>query len=507
MNVHAEGDSLQKSCLPDFAAIPDTLYTGANSRVSRVLLLFPPLNNVVFFGVYEPLVMEIFSAIAKEEGCEAELIDLRVDPGGCERLAKRGFVPDLIGLTTHGFPEVPIVNRWVRECKRLWPDSAVVIGGGQATVTPELFDRQYIDLIVRGPGERIWRKLCRTGVSRGDCQVIEDPCPPRVYSYPLPDRQITAQYRKHYKTNIPHHTGQPWGHKGRTGFTLLTQGCPFRCSFCVIWPANLGLYRKRPIPEIVADLKSMEESYVYLGDDNTFADAKYAEQLADAIKEAGIRKEISSYCRADHICKHPALLKKWYDIGLRYLVIGVESVKTDKLRELNKKVDQEQNLLSLKILREIGIFAIPHLLISPDMTAEDFDDVYAFIEENEFEYPVAIPLTPLPGTADFTKYKAEGRIIMEKLDFYTFMYMVIEPTRMSLREFNDQYDRLIFRIWSWKRFLRGKCGKLSLLGFIKWWIFVRAVVLQLRWKRRAIYRAAEERARRLPVSQASHPAA
>ena len=54
--------------------------------------------------------MEIFSAIAKEEGCEVELVDLRVDPRGCERLAKRGFVPDLIGLTTHGFPEVPIVN-------------------------------------------------------------------------------------------------------------------------------------------------------------------------------------------------------------------------------------------------------------------------------------------------------------------------------------------------------------------------------------------------------------
>ena len=85
----------------------------------RVLLLFPQLNNLVFFGVYEPLVMEIFSAIAKEEGCEVELVDLRVDPHGCERLARRGYVPDLIGLTTHGFPEVPIVNRIARNCKKL----------------------------------------------------------------------------------------------------------------------------------------------------------------------------------------------------------------------------------------------------------------------------------------------------------------------------------------------------------------------------------------------------
>ena len=78
---------------------------------------------------------------------------------------------------------------------------------------------------------------------------------------------------------------------------------------------------------------------------------------------------------------------------------------------------------------------------------------------------------------------------------------------MSLREFNDQYDRLIFRIWSWRRFRTGKCGKLSLLGFLKWWIFVRAVVLQLRWKRREIYRAAEGRKRNSHVSPASYTAA
>lgn len=455
----------------------------------RVLLLFPQLNNLVFFGVYEPLVMEIFSAIAKEEGCEVELVDLRVDPHGCDRLARRGYVPDLIGLTTHGFPEVPIVNRIARACKKLWPQSALVIGGGQATVTPELFDRQYVDLIVRGPGERIWRDLCRTGVAVGDCRTIEDPEPPRIYSYPLPDRQITAKYRKHYRTNIPHHSGRRWGRGGRTGFTLLTQGCPFRCSFCVIWPANLGLYRKRPIAEVVADLKSMEEAYIYLGDDNTFADAKYAAELADAIRDAGIKKEISSYCRANHICKHPELMQKWYDIGLRYLVIGVEAVSTEKLKLFNKKTDQEQNVQSLRTLREIGIFPIPHILISPDMTAKDFDDIYQFIEENEFEYPVTIPLTPLPGTADYNSYKAQGRIITDKLDFYTFMYTVLRPTNMSLREFNDQYDRLIFRTWSWSRFLRGKCGKLRFLGFVKWWLFVRLLILQLRWKRREIYRA------------------
>ena len=469
----------------------------------RVLLLFPQLNNLVFFGVYEPLVLEIFSAIAKEEQCDVELIDLRVDPHGCERLARTGYVPDIIGLTTHGFPEVPIVNGIAARCKMLWPRSALVLGGGQATVSPEMFNQRHVDLLVRGPGERIWRELCRKGVASGPCRITQDEHPPHVYTYPLPDRQITAKYRKHYVTYIPHHTGRRWGRGGRTGFTILTQGCPFRCSFCVIWPANLGLYRKRPIPEIVADLRSMEEDYVYLGDDTTFADARHANELADAIREAGIHKELSSYCRVDHICGHPELLKKWYDIGLRYLVLGIEALSSDQLTRFNKKTDREQNDKALKILREIGILAIPHILVSPDMGAKDFDEIYRFIEDNEFEYPVVIPLTPVPGTADHNTYRAQGRIVTDNLNFYTFMYNVIEPAQMSLREFDRQFDRLLLRMWSWSRYLRGKCGQTSFVAFVKWWAFVRILVLQLRWRRREIYRAARQRCQAVPAASSS----
>jgi hopanoid C-3 methylase len=468
----------------------------------RVLLLFPELNNLVFFGVYEPLVLEIFSAIAKEEGCDVELADLRIEKDACERLAARGYVPDLIGLTTHGFPEVPIVNTIARKCKKLWPSAALVIGGGQATVSPEMFDHDAVDLIVRGPGERIWRQLCQTGVEAGPCRITADAAPPKVYSYPLPDRQITAKYRDHYVTNIPHHSGRRWGRRGRTAFTLLTQGCPFRCSFCVIWRANLGMFRKRPIAEVVAEFKSIEEEYIYLGDDNTFADPKYANALADALRDAGIHKEISSYCRADHICDHPELMKKWYDIGLRYLVVGVEAVTSEKLTRFNKKTDVLQNIRSLNILRSIGIFAIPHIIASPDMTRQDFEDIYQFIEENEFEYPVVIPLTPLPGTDDYRRFRAEGRIVTDELDFYTFMYNVVRPSTLTLREFDEEFDRLQFRIWSWSRYLRGKCGRTSFVAFLKWWLFIRALIIHLRWRRRQIYRQAE----RGPLAASSEPA-
>jgi radical SAM superfamily enzyme YgiQ (UPF0313 family) len=166
---------------------------------------------------------------------------------------------------------------------------------------------------------------------------------------------------------------------------------------------------------------------------------------------------------------------------------------SDQLTRFNKKTDRAQNLTAMKILRDIGILVIPHILVTPDMAAKDFDDIYQFVEDHEFEYPVVIPLTPLPGTADYDMYRAQGRIVTDNLDFYTFMYNVIEPTQMSLREYDRQYDRLVLRMWSWSRYLRGKCGRTSFVAFVQWWAFVRILVFKLRWRRREIYRAARHR--------------
>ncbi len=76
----------------------------------------------------------------------------------------------------------------------------------------------------------------------------------------------------------------------------------------------------------------------------------------------------------------------------------------------------------------------------------------------------------------------------DKLDFYTFMYNVIRPMHLAPREYDRLFDRLIFRMWSWNRYLRGKCGRTLFLAFLKWWLFVRVLIVKLRWRRREIYR-------------------
>ena len=451
----------------------------------RILLLYPRLGNAYWFGTYEPLALEIFSAIAKEEDCEVRLLDLRWERSDApQRLIASGWIPDLVATTTHGYTEVGIVNDLLRALRPLLPEAVFIVGGIPATLRPDLLDHAVIDVICRGPGERLWRTWCQAGLERsGSCLEIKDVKPPREFVFPRPDREITAKYRRHYRTYIPNHTGKAWG---PTGFTMLTQGCPFRCSFCVIWPANLGLYRRRRVDQALDELRSMKEDYIYFGDDNAFCDDGFARELAEALIATDLRKTFSSYCRADHICKHPETLRLWHRAGLRYLVIGVEAIDDATLVDVNKACDHDTNTKALAILQEIGIQPIPHLLLTPDMTAEDFDRFEDYVLANGFAYPTLVPLTPLPGTEDFNRYA--DRIVTDDLSYYNFMYMVVEPKHMTLRQWHARFDRLYQRIWSWRRFLRSRSrGPVSFMAFVKWWLFVRLLIPQLRWRRRQLY--------------------
>jgi len=399
--------------------------SGAATTAREALLLFPRLNNTIFAGMFEPLIMEILSAIAKEEGWTTTVLDMRFEGRVLERMARNSYSPGVIAMTTHGFQEVPIVNDLVARCKRLWPSVPIVVGGGQATLTPELLDQERIDMIVRGPGEVLWRRLCRDGFESSDtCRILQEEKPAREYRFPVPDRESTRKYRRRYRTFIPHHTGRPFG---RTGFTQFTQGCPFRCSFCVIWPSMLGLYRKRPVEDVVADLQNIEEPFVFVGDDNTFVDIKYANRLAAAIRAAGIRKEYHVFFRTDTVVRHPDLIGTWHELGATHAVVGLEAMSDETLQGLNKGTSADDNEKALDILREIGIYPMAHLIITPDMREADFDRILAFIERHRLEYPILPIMTPLPGTKLFEEAVDQGRLATRDLKYYSLNHSVMWP--------------------------------------------------------------------------------
>ena len=70
----------------------------------------------------------------------------------------------------------------------------------------------------------------------------------------------------------------------------------------------------------------------------------------------------------------------------------------------------EGGQVEIGVQQVLGIEERRLRLVSPDMGPQDFEDIYQFIEENEFEYPVAIPLTPLSAVINTEKLETLGEI-------------------------------------------------------------------------------------------------
>ena len=95
------------------------------------------------------------------------------------------------------------------------------------------------------------------------CLVHADPQPTAdLDAFPLPERRLTAQYRKDYFSE--------WMKPLATMRT--SKGCPYRCSFCALWKLAGGRYLKRQPEKVVDELATVEEPFVFFADDESLVD-------------------------------------------------------------------------------------------------------------------------------------------------------------------------------------------------------------------------------------------
>lgn len=104
---------------------------------------------------------------------------------------------------------------------------------------------------------------------------------------------------------------------------------------------------------------------IRLVDANTFGNPHHALNLANAIEAAGIKKQFLADVRSDTVVRHPELLKRWKEIGLRAVIIGFEEIEDTALGAMNKKSSAAINLQAIEILHKIGLTIVGDFIISP----------------------------------------------------------------------------------------------------------------------------------------------
>lgn len=409
----------------------------------KILLIEPSKAPQTIGGedisLFEPLALEYLAA-GVAENHEVRILDLRLEKDFEGVLAS--FCPDVVGITAYTV-HVNRVRRLFQQVKEWDPEVLTVVGGHHATVMPQDFVSPFIDLIVSGEGVTVFQEIVARfeqgagfdglpglAFARGDGLVRTDGGDGSdLDAFPFPDRSTTAGYRHHYYSE--------W--MKPLASIRTSKGCPYRCKFCALWKLAGGRYLKRKPEQVVEELGTLEEEYVFFADDESLIDAKRMHRLATMIREAGLRQRYFLYGRSDTIARNPELLEAWKRAGLERVFVGLEFFRDSDLEEIRKGSTLRDNEAAVGILQDLEIEIRASFIIHPEFSKADFRAYRQYCRSLNLNFATFAVLTPLPGT-DFYQ-EVEDRLITHNYEFFDFIHTLL-PTTLPLKEFYEEYYQL-----------------------------------------------------------------
>lgn len=222
--------------------------------------------------------------------------------------------------------------------------------------------------------------------------------------------------------------------------TVQTQrGCPWRCEFCAASIRLTPLYKMKPIPKVLAEIREIKKlwpkPFIEFADDNSFVHRRHAKQLLRAVAEEGIRWFTESDVS---IADDDELLSLMREAGCAEVLIGLESptatgIEGVELRRNWKRGRFAHYLEAVERIQSHGIAVNGCFVLGLDGDGpEVFDAVADFVAESgQFDVQITV-LTPFPGTPLYDRLLEEGRLLEpEAWERCTLFDVNFRPRNMS----------------------------------------------------------------------------
>jgi radical SAM superfamily enzyme YgiQ (UPF0313 family) len=202
-------------------------------------------------------------------------------------------------------------------------------------------------------------------------------------------------------------------------------------------------------------------------DDDFLFNEERLRRFIELIRKKDIRKNYICYGRADFIAKNEALMAQLKEIGLYYVLVGLETITDKQLKEYNKKSDLQNNIKSIEICHKLGIHLMGMFIIDLDYTPKDFRSLYKWIKEHQLRHVAISIFTPEMGLETFDMYK--DRLITVNPSHWDYLHVVAKPDHMSVKRYYFHYYILLIKL-----FLKGKRD--GVYDFIDYGDYIRSFI-------------------------------
>lgn len=301
----------------------------------------------------------------------------------------------------------------------------VVMGGIHVSFMPEEA-LKFCDCVVIGEAEGVWEK------------VLED-----IENNKL--QKIYKQNKKFEEIKIETPRRDIYNPNYFWGVIQTSRGCPMNCEFCSVTVYNGYKYRKRSVDEIIEDLKTIKQRYVGFFDDNIVGRTKEQKEHALLLFKRMVEEKLNKIWFAQcsiNVGEEEEILKYMYKSGCRLLLIGLESIDEESLKQMHKqenirilnKIDKLIDNIHRNGIAIIGSFIIG----SSNDNINTINRTVNFINKNNIDSVLITHLTPFPGTRLYDNMQKENRIIANNYPAdwikYNFSNVVYKHEKLSKEE-------------------------------------------------------------------------
>ena len=338
--------------------------------------------------------------------------------------------------------------------------TSTILTSFRAYEIADRFRNRGIPVIIGGPhctfyGEEVLEHADAIVVGEGETQV------PKV----IRDLESGGLTRKIYKARELHDLkGLPFPRydllspkifpRFPTYSVQTTRGCPYRCEFCAE-RYHLGeRYRMRPVDEVIEEIKHTGSKQIFFADSTFAGNRSRTMELMERLIPQKIRW---STLWNTFRCLDREFMELAKKSGLLHINMGVESIKKDTLKNMNKKTTPADRLEEVvKVLRKLGISFSFNLIFGWDTDKlEDFDATLDFLIKNKVHVAFFNVFSPHKGTKIYDRYLKEGRLIDPyNMGRWPGIIAEIYPKNYSPQELEQNVLRLYRKFYSWPSILR-----------------------------------------------------